>query len=130
MTNYTTEKADKTSICFHFRVPPGELRARAGTAGAQTGAAARTAMVRRAVDALVSDACRKAVSEYPDIVYFKPAGVPRVELEEVALTLDELEAATAAIEQSAIQASCETRRLVGQQAVAFTAAALPLCRVV
>lgn len=73
MTNYTTEKADKTSICFHFRVPPGELRARAGTAGAQTGAAARTAMVRRAVDALVSDACRKAVSEYPDIVYFKPA---------------------------------------------------------
>ena len=47
-----------------------------------------------------------------------------------APTLDELEAATAAIEQSAIQASCETRRLVGQQAVAFTAAALPLCRIV
>ena len=32
------------------------------------------------------------------------------------------------IEQAAIQASCETRRLVGQQAQAFTAAALPLCR--
>lgn len=47
-----------------------------------------------------------------------------------APTLDELEAATAAIEQSAIQASCETRRLVGQQAAAFTAAALPLCRIV
>ena len=46
------------------------------------------------------------------------------------LYIDELEAATAAIEQSAIQASCETRRLVGQQAVAFTAAALPLCRIV
>ena len=34
----------------------------------------------------------------------------------------------AAVEQAAIQASCETRRLVGQQAQAFTAAALPLCR--
>ena len=45
-----------------------------------------------------------------------------------APSLDGLEAAVAAIEQAAIQASCETRRLVGQQAVAFTAAALPLCR--
>jgi hypothetical protein len=43
-------------------------------------------------------------------------------------TPDELDAAVAAIEQAAIQASCETRRLVGQQAQAFTAAALPLCR--
>lgn len=41
---------------------------------------------------------------------------------------DELEMAVAAIEQAAIQASCETRRLVGQQAQAFVAAALPLCR--
>lgn len=41
---------------------------------------------------------------------------------------DELERAVAAIEQAAIQASCETRRLWGQQAQAFTAAALPLCR--
>jgi hypothetical protein len=40
----------------------------------------------------------------------------------------ELESAVAAIEQAAIQASCETRRLVGQQAQAFTAAALPLAR--
>ena len=40
----------------------------------------------------------------------------------------ELDAAVAAVEQAAIQASCETRRLVGQQAQAFTAAALPLCR--
>lgn len=45
-----------------------------------------------------------------------------------ALTTDELDAAVAAVEQAAIQASCETRRLVGQQAQAFTAAALPLCR--
>ena len=37
-----------------------------------------------------------------------------------------LDAAVAAVEQAAIQASCETRRLVGQQAQAFTAAALPL----
>jgi len=45
-----------------------------------------------------------------------------------ANTKDELDAAVAKIEQAAIQASCETRKLVGQQALAFTAAALPLCR--
>ncbi|GAB3764832.1 SCO6880 family protein [Microlunatus parietis] len=45
-----------------------------------------------------------------------------------ASTVEELDAAVAAIEQTAIQASCETRLLVGQQAAAFTAAALPLCR--
>ncbi|MCW2752173.1 MAG: hypothetical protein JWR83_3283 [Aeromicrobium sp.] len=45
-----------------------------------------------------------------------------------APTLDEVEAAVAQVEQAAIQASCETRRLVGQQAQAFAAAALPLCR--
>jgi hypothetical protein len=47
-----------------------------------------------------------------------------------APTIDELDAAIAAIEQAAVQAACETRRLVGQQAQAFTAAALPLCRAV
>ncbi|MBN9152361.1 MULTISPECIES: SCO6880 family protein [Microbacterium] len=47
-----------------------------------------------------------------------------------APTVDELDAAVAAITQAAIQSSCETRRLVGQQAAAFTAAALPLCRTV
>ena len=47
-----------------------------------------------------------------------------------ARTADDLDAAVAAIEQAAIQASCETRLLVGQQAQSFTAAALPLCRVV
>nr|WP_238694232.1 SCO6880 family protein [Nocardioides daphniae] len=41
---------------------------------------------------------------------------------------EELERAVADIEQAAIQTSCETRRLWGQQAQAFTAAALPLCR--
>ncbi|MET0843322.1 MAG: SCO6880 family protein [Mycetocola sp.] len=45
-----------------------------------------------------------------------------------APTVDELDAAVASIEQAAIQATCETRRLVGQQAQAFAAAALPLCR--
>lgn len=34
----------------------------------------------------------RTIEFVPRIVYFKPAGVPRVELEEVALTLDELEA--------------------------------------
>ena len=42
--------------------------------------------------------------------------------------LDDLERAVAHLEQAAIQASCETRRLWGQQAQAFAAAALPLCR--
>lgn len=42
--------------------------------------------------------------------------------------VEELERAVAAIEQAAIQASCETRRLWGQQAQAFVAAATPLCR--
>jgi hypothetical protein len=41
---------------------------------------------------------------------------------------DELERAVAAIEQAAIQASCETRRVWGQQAQGFAVAALPLCR--
>ncbi|MDR1189954.1 MAG: PrgI family protein [Bifidobacteriaceae bacterium] len=43
-------------------------------------------------------------------------------------TEDDLAAAVAAVEQGAIQASCETRVLAAQQAHAFTAAALPLCR--
>jgi len=41
---------------------------------------------------------------------------------------DELERGVAVIEQAAIQASCETRRLWGQQAQAFASAALPLAR--
>lgn len=41
---------------------------------------------------------------------------------------DELERGVAAIEQAAIQASCETRRLWAQHAQGFTVAALPLCR--
>jgi len=45
-----------------------------------------------------------------------------------APTREGLDTAVAAIEQAAVQASCETRRLVGQQASAFAAAALPLCR--
>ncbi|GAA2185171.1 type VII secretion protein EccE [Leucobacter alluvii] len=47
-----------------------------------------------------------------------------------AASAEELDASIAAIEQAAIQASCETRLLVGQQAQSFTAAALPLCRLV
>ena len=42
--------------------------------------------------------------------------------------VDALQAAKSAIEQAAVQAGCETRLLLGQQAQAFTAAALPLCR--
>ena len=43
---------------------------------------------------------------------------------------NDLERAVADIEQAAIQASCETRRLWGQQAQAFAAAALPLTRAI
>lgn len=45
-----------------------------------------------------------------------------------ATTIEDLDAHIAALEQAAIQANCETRLLAGQQAQAFTAAALPLCR--
>jgi hypothetical protein len=45
-----------------------------------------------------------------------------------APTADDLEGAVAAIDQAAIQASCETRRLQAQQGQAFATAALPLCR--
>ncbi len=45
-----------------------------------------------------------------------------------ATTIEDLDATVAALEQAAIQANCETRLLAGQQAQAFTAAALPLCR--
>ncbi|WP_298458273.1 SCO6880 family protein [uncultured Cellulomonas sp.] len=45
-----------------------------------------------------------------------------------AATLDELEVACTATEGAAAQALCEVRRLVGQQAVAHAAAALPLAR--
>jgi hypothetical protein len=42
--------------------------------------------------------------------------------------LDALDAARATVEQAAVQCGCETRLLLGQQAQAFAAAALPLCR--
>jgi hypothetical protein len=42
--------------------------------------------------------------------------------------LDALHAARAAVEQAAVQSGCEPRPLIGQQAQAFTAAALPLGR--
>lgn len=45
-----------------------------------------------------------------------------------AASAADLDTAVASVEQSALQAGCETRRLVGQQAQAFLAAALPLCR--
>jgi len=45
-----------------------------------------------------------------------------------APTLDGLQQAKSTIEQAAVNASCETRLLLGQQAQAFAAAALPLGR--
>jgi len=43
-------------------------------------------------------------------------------------TKDQLDSALSQIERAATQSGCETRRLFGQQARAFTAAALPLAR--
>jgi hypothetical protein len=45
-----------------------------------------------------------------------------------AATPDELEDAVATIERAASQSGCETRRVLGRQAGAFSAAALPLAR--
>ena len=45
-----------------------------------------------------------------------------------AADADQLDAACAEVEVAAGQAGCELRRLVGQQAQAFAAAALPLGR--
>lgn len=45
-----------------------------------------------------------------------------------ATTIEDLDAHVAALEQAAIQDNCETQPLAGQQAQAFTTAALPLCR--
>ena len=45
-----------------------------------------------------------------------------------APSVDELDAAVAEVERAAVQCGCETRRLVGQQARAYAAAALPLAR--
>lgn len=43
-----------------------------------------------------------------------------------APSVEGLDAAVAPIEQAVIQASCETRLLVGQQSAASTAAAMPM----
>jgi len=45
-----------------------------------------------------------------------------------APTKDELDAAVSQLQRAATQSGCETRLLLGQQARAFTAAALPLAR--
>ncbi|EFG46783.1 hypothetical protein HMPREF0183_1938, partial [Brevibacterium mcbrellneri ATCC 49030] len=81
----------------------------------------------------IEDASQRA--EYQDVLQQEADltaghGVLRYtgQLSVSAPTVAELDAAVAAIEQATVQASCETRRLVGQQAQAFTAAALPLCR--
>jgi hypothetical protein len=81
----------------------------------------------------IEDAAQSA--EYEDVLQQEADltaghGVLRVTglLAVTAPSVEELDAAVSAIEQAAIQASCETRRLVGQQAASFTAAALPLAR--
>ena len=103
--------------------------------------------LRKKKTELISDAAQRrkigqvedasATAEYQDVVQQEADltaghGVLRVTglIAVSAPTIDGLDAAVAAVEQAAIQASCETRNLVGQQAQAFTAAALPLCRTV
>ncbi len=103
--------------------------------------------LRKKKTELISDAAQRrkigqvedasATAEYEDVLQQEADltaghGVLRVTglVAVTAPTVDELDAAVAAVEQAAIQASCETRRLVGQQAQAFAVAALPLCRTV
>lgn len=69
----------------------------------------------------VLDRERALISGHADVRFTGLIAVP-------ATTLDDLEAAVAEIRRAAIQSGCETRRLYGQQARAFTAAALPLAR--
>jgi hypothetical protein len=101
--------------------------------------------LRKKKTELISDAAQRrkigqvedagATAEYDDVLQQEADltaghGILRVSglITISAPTPDQLDAAVAAVEQAAIQASCETRQLVGQQAQAFTAAALPLCR--
>ncbi|GAA3871394.1 type VII secretion protein EccE [Leifsonia kafniensis] len=103
--------------------------------------------IRKKRTELISDAAQRAkigqiedaqqTAEYQDVLQQESDltaghGVLRFTglIAVAAPTTAELDAAVAAIEQAAVQASCETRRLVGQQAQAFTVAALPLCRTV
>ncbi len=64
---------------------------------------------------------RELVAGHTDLLF---AGFLAV----TASTKDELDGAVAEMQRAAIQAGCETRRLVGQQTQAFAAAALPLGR--
>ena len=101
--------------------------------------------IRRKKVGLLSDAAQRAkigqiedaarTAEYNDVVQqesdltaghgvLRYTGLVAVS----APSVEELDATVAAIEQAAVQAACETRRLVGQQAQSFAAAALPLCR--
>lgn len=101
--------------------------------------------IRRKKTELISDAHQRrrigqiedaaATAEYEDVLQQEADltaghGVLRATglISISAPTQGELDVAVATVEQAAIQASCETRRLVGQQAQAFAAAALPLCR--
>ena len=101
--------------------------------------------LRRAKVEYVSDAEQKArlgqVPDYSDGAEFADLLAREQELAHghadlrftglVAITaadVDELDAAVAIVEQAALQAECETHRLVGQQSQAFAAAALPLGR--
>lgn len=101
--------------------------------------------LRRKKTELISDAHQRnrigqiedasATAEYGDVLQQEADltaghGVLRVTglISVSASTDDELDAAVATIEQAALQASCEVRRLVGQQTQAFAAGSLPLCR--
>lgn len=106
-------------------------------------AAART--IRKAKTEHISDAAQRArigqvedaaqTAEYTDVLQqeadltaghglLRAVGLVTVSAPDAT----ELERAVAVVEQAAIQSSCETRRLWGQQAQAFATAALPLCR--
>jgi uncharacterized protein len=61
--------------------------------------------------------CRR-ISFLPDIIYFKPAGIPVRELEDVALTLDEMEAVRLADLEGLYQEDAAVRMNVSRQTFA------------
>lgn len=59
--------------------------------------------------------CRRNICGMPDKNYFKPRGIPTVDLEEVNLTLDEFEAVRLADYEQLYQEEAATRMNISRQ---------------
>jgi predicted DNA-binding protein (UPF0251 family) len=65
--------------------------------------------------AMARPCCPRRVGRLPDVVFFKPAGIPMRELEERVLTLDELEAMRLADCERLAQVECAKRMAISRQ---------------